>query len=230
MDEVDKYLEALGFGANTVAALSSAIENIAYNAMVYAYELPKTISEIRAINPDAVLVVVGLDNPLENCSVAYNGVSVGVDKLMDGILALTDAYTLAYAILADNCTFVAAPNAANDLEGKSVDVVDYAQTLILDFEALLPNADGQEYIKDRIYNALRLSYNYLWGDANLDGKVNYLDAMIILQHSIDLPVNGGFICLPLCDVDCREGINYNDAVRVLQKSIDIIDKFEVELK
>lgn len=226
MDEVEAYVEAFGFGTNTAKALTAAIENVAFNSLVYAYKLPKTIAEIRAINEDAVLVVVGLDNPLEGATVSHNSRTVGIDKLTDAIVAVTDVYTLCYAVLASNCTFVAAPNAANDAEGTNITVENLVATMMDD--GLLPNAEGQKYIQTRIYESLRITNGYLWGDANLDGEVTYKDAMIILQYSVELPVGGGFIFLPVCDVDGQAGITYRDAMRVLQKSVNLIDKFEVE--
>lgn len=228
MDEVAAYVKALGFGDGTAKALIAAIENIAFNSLAYAYKLPATISAIRDINEDAVVVVVGLDNPLENCSVSYNGKSVGVDKLMDSVLALTDLYSLCYAVLASNCIVVDRVNAPNDVEDQTVDVTDFVTLATREFDTLLPNAEGQEYIKTRIYDALRIKIGYLWGDANLDGKVNYLDALIICQYSIDLPVTGGFIYLPVCDVSDDNKYGYLDALYICQKSIDIIEKFPVE--
>lgn len=226
MNEMNLYIEALGFTGFTADTLVAAVETIAFNSLAYAYCLPKTIAAIREINEDAVLVVVGLDNALENAVVSHGERTLGIDKLMDGIVALTDLYTLCYAILASNCTFVAAPNAANDAEGSVITVNNLASTML--GNGLLPNAEGQKYIQKRIYEALNVSYGFLWGDANLDAVVDYKDAMIILQYSIDLPVHGDFIYLPVCNVDGQNGLNYRDSMRVLQKSIKLIDKFEVE--
>ena len=226
LNEVEKYVVAMGAGTATAKALAAAIESITYNALVYAWELPATIAEIRAINEDAVLVVVGLDNPLENCTASYKDLSVGIDKLTDAVMEQTNAYTLAYAMLAGNCTFVAAPNAANDAEGKELTLDNLVATVM--GKGLLPNAKGQEYIKDRILNALNVSYDYLMGDANLDGVVDYVDAMIVLQYHVGVDVAGGFIYEPVCDVDGAFGIDYVDAQYILQKHVDVIDKFPVE--
>ena len=84
------------------------------------------------------------------------------------------------------------------------------------------------YIKNEIMDALNVSYGFLWGDANLDKKANYEDSLIICQYSIDLPVSGGFIYLPVCDVTGDGKANYQDALDVCRKSIQLIDKFEVE--
>ena len=226
LNEVQKYVDALGLPTYSAKALAVAIENMAYNALAYAYAMPKTIAAIRAINEDAVLVVVGLDNPLEDVVVSHGDKSLSLDILSKAVVALTDIYSLAYAILANNCTFVSAPNARNDIEGTTITKDNLVATLLN--PGLIPNAEGQKYTQERIYNALNVEYGFLLGDADLDGKVTYHDALIILQYSIELPVMNGFIYLPVCEVDGIDGISYNDALNVLRKSIDLIDKFPVE--
>ena len=228
LDEAAKYIEAMGVGAAAAEGFLAAAECIAYNALVYAYELPKTVAEIRAINPDAVLVVVGLDNPMEETSITLGELTIPMDLLTDAIVETTNVLTLAYAILAGNCTFVAAPEAANDAEGINLNVDNLANTLLREMETFLPNAEGQAYIQEQIYNALNVSYNYLWGDANLDGTVDYIDAMIVLQHHVKLPVAGDFIYMPVCDVNGVDGVDYVDAMFILQHHVKLIDKFPVE--
>lgn len=226
VDEIVKYIDAMGVSKEIAKGLTNAIENYIYNAMAYAYFLPKTISAIRDINEDAVLVVVGLDNPLEDVVVSHNTRSLGLDALSSALVALTDVYSTAYAMLANNCTYVAAPNARNDFEGSEITVDNIVS--IMDVDAMYPNAKGAAYIKNEIMDALNVSYGFLWGDANLDKKANYEDSLIICQYSIDLPVSGGFIYLPVCDVTGDGKANYQDALDVCRKSIQLIDKFEVE--
>ena len=226
MDEIELYIEAMGFSATTANALTTSVENVAFNALAYAYAMPKTIAAIREINEDAVLVVVGLDNPMENVTVTAGGKTLGLDALTSAVVALTDIYSLAYAILANNCTFVAAPNARNDFEGSEITKDNVVSSLLN--PGLLPNAKGQEYIKNEILDALNVSYGFLLGDANLDGKVNYLDALIVCQYSIDLPVTGDFIYLPVSNVTNDAKYNYLDGLYICQKSIDLIDKFPIE--
>lgn len=226
MDEIEVYVEAIGFSGKTASALTRAIQNYIYNSMAYAYLLPQTIAEIRSVNEDAVLVVVGLDNPLEDVKVSHNTRSLGLDLLSSAVVALTDVYTLAYAMLANNCTYVAAPNARNDLEGTNITVDNLLEVILSDGYA--PNAEGQAYICEEIMDALTVSYGFLWGDANLDRKVNYEDSLIVCQYSVALPVCGDFIYLPVCDVTGDGKYNYEDALSICQKSVQLIDKFEVE--
>ena len=174
------------------------------------------------------MAVVGLDNPMENVVIKHNSVSLNVDKIFDAILATSDLYSLGYAMLTGNCIFVAAPAAENPLEKDTVEITDIASVILGDFESLIPNANGQKYIQEQIYNALNITHGYKWGDANLDGVVDFVDAKIILQYYVGVPVGGGKIFLPVCDVDGVEGVDFVDAKYVLQHFVKLIDKFPVE--
>lgn len=71
----------------------------------------------------------------------------------------------------------------------------------------------------------------LWGDANRDGRVNYKDAILILQWStgrIAAEEKYDRIHLCVCDVNGDGNINYKDAVLVLQRATGRITKFPVE--
>ena len=58
------------------------------------------------------------------------------------------------------------------------------------------------------------------GDANLDGKADYQDALAVLQMSIDLkPILP--IHLLLCDLDGNGQLTYNDALLILRTSIGL---------
>lgn len=228
VDEIIKYVEALGLSGEALLNFCAAVEALAYNSLVYAYELPKTVAEIRAINPDAVLVVVGLDNPLENASVKLgDALNIPLDKLTDAIVEVSNVYTLAYAMITGDCTFVAAPNAANDAEGTLMQDEDLAKAVLRDLDTLLPNAEGQKYIQERIYNALNVSYNYLWGDVNLDAVVDYMDAVQMLRYDVGL-IGEDEVYMPVFDVTADAEYDYQDAVAVLRYDVGLITKFPVE--
>ena len=226
MEEIEEYAAACGFAPETYEALTASIESIAFNTLAYMYELPNTIEAIREINPNAVLVVVGLDNPLEAVVASHDGYEVSLHELSTAIVALTDVYTLTYAMIAQNCTFVSAPCARNDFEGTVITEENFLETLLS--EGLLPNAQGQKYIQERIYNALNVSYGFLWGDANLDGQVTYVDALMILRDAVGLENGDGIYYLPVCDVDGIAGIAYTDALMVLRRAVGLDDIFPVE--
>ena len=224
-EEIQKWIVAVDIPENIAKGLTNAVENYIYNAMAYAYCLPKTVSEIRAINEDAVLVVVGLDNPLENVTVSHNTRSLGLDLLSTALVALTDVYTLGYAMLANNCTFVAAPNARNDFEGADVTVDNILG--LLDLEALAPNAEGLKYITTEILNALNVSWGFKWGDVNLDGVADYQDSVAMLRYDVGL-LNEADLYMNVFDVTADGLEDYQDAVSVLRYDVGLITEFPAE--
>lgn len=225
MDEVAKYIEAMGIEGTMAKGLTNVIESYMYNSMAYIYCLPKTIAEIRAINEDAVLVVVGLDNPLENVKITHNTRTIGLDILSTALVALTDVYTTGYAMLANNCTYVAAPNARNDFEGTEITVKNLMS--VMSFEDMAPNAKGAEYIKNQIMDALNVSYGFAWGDVNLDAKVNYMDSIDMLRYDVGL-ITENDLYMPVFDVNADNVYSYMDAVDVLRYDVGLITKFPAE--
>ena len=62
------------------------------------------------------------------------------------------------------------------------------------------------------------------GDADGNGKINYVDALLILRHSIGLEELSE-ATVALCDVDKNGKLNYVDALMVLRYSIGLIEHF-----
>jgi len=69
----------------------------------------------------------------------------------------------------------------------------------------------------------------LYGDADGSGKVDYLDAMTVLQHSVGLITLEGDL-LAACDVDGSGKVDYLDAMTILQKAVGLVELFPVEME
>ena len=107
-----------------------------------------------------------------------------------------------------------------------------ALQLIMEFmvnkgATLNPSANGHAYITEQILNALTIDVVGLLGDVNNDGKVNAVDARLILQYSVKL-VNAEDLELGVADVNGDGAVNAVDARLVLQYSVKLIDKFPAE--
>ena len=61
------------------------------------------------------------------------------------------------------------------------------------------------------------------GDADGDGVVNYVDAMLVLRNSVGL-VNLSDAAITRCDVDGKKGLSYMDAMLILRYSVGLITK------
>ena len=63
----------------------------------------------------------------------------------------------------------------------------------------------------------------LRGDADGNGKVNYMDAMLVLRHSVGLEALSDD-AIARCDVDGKDGLSYMDAMLILRYSVGLITK------
>ena len=64
----------------------------------------------------------------------------------------------------------------------------------------------------------------LKGDADGNGEVNYMDALLVLRHSVGLE-NLNKDAVKLCDVDKSGKLSYMDALMILRFSVGLITEF-----
>lgn len=58
------------------------------------------------------------------------------------------------------------------------------------------------------------------GDADGNGEINYMDALLVLRHSVGLEELSDAI-VSLCDVDRNGELNYMDALLILRHSVGL---------
>jgi len=64
----------------------------------------------------------------------------------------------------------------------------------------------------------------LQGDADGNGEVNYMDALLVLRHSVGLEELSKDT-VELCDVDNTGALSYMDALLILRYSVGLITEF-----
>ena len=147
-----------GLSADWNAKVVSIVEGIAYAATEYATQLPKLIAEIRAVNTDAVIVVVGQYNPMAGVTLDVGGAAIDVTKYIDGFVAGVAAHGIGYALITGEAIFVNAPEVATSNTDMSWTEDDLVFDLVLTgFESLYPSAAGDTYIANQILAALNIS-------------------------------------------------------------------------
>ena len=189
LNDIKEYLVENGASEDDAALAAAAVEAYAYSAASYAYNMPKLVEAVRAINADAVVVMVGMYNPLENISINLKGINVGIGEYLDYLVDLVAVHGLGYAMLTQNAIYVNAPAVETEYEaaGKSntmdaVALFDYIATNGAEMNA--SNA-GDEYIKEQILNALTIDYRgiyRLWGDTRFETAIKVADEMKYLNN------------------------------------------------
>lgn len=214
---IDNGMDGQLMGVPLRDALVTVAESLAFDTLAYINELPRLIDDIREINGNAQIVVVGMDNPMESSTLSLGAdekieLGVYVDQLINNM----DNASQAVAIEKENTVFVSAPDALNKNDNKELT----ENALILSYingikSQAIPDEKGQAYIRNQIIKSMRKM-----GDVNSDGQVNYNDALVILRASINLVTLSEEDML-FADVDGKDGISYNDALKILRASIGL---------
>lgn len=200
------------------AMLFGLVENYAYSAVGFALNYNDTINAIHAINPEAEVALIGVYNPFDG--MVIEGIDIG--SYVDYIVALINFDLYSYALLTDNTTFIDIPETETILEAaeeSEEDVILYLLAILTG--ELAPSADGHEYIKDQILDAIKIEG--LLGDVNLDGKVDAKDATQILRKVnlktsvwTNLEGKGIEVRDQIADVDKDGKVDAKDATQILR--------------
>lgn len=207
--------ENIPFLGSKVEALVTAAESFAYGTLVYANVLPQVLDQIHALNPDAIVVVVGMDNPLSGAAINLSsGEPMDLGGFIGKLIGMTDRCAQTAAISRPYVRFVSAPNAENPNDNAALSETQLIRTYLrgVDKKAL-PTEAGHAYLAERVQTAFRKM-----GDVDCDGSVSYNDALLALRASIgmhELDADSEFVA----DVDGMEGLSYNDALKILRASI-----------
>lgn len=209
--------------------MALAVESYAFSYMVHLATYAAAVEEIHAINPEALVVLVGMYNPMNGVIVDLGESQVDLGEYLRYLVDLSNVYSLSYAILADETIFVDAPAVETNSTGRVVSVVNFVAELVYSenaLEAYNPTEAGYEYIKEQILKALNPSFvaTGLLGDADNNGEVDYIDAMLILQYHTGVAEESE-LNLCCCDVDKSGEVDYIDAMMVLQYHTGVITEF-----
>ena len=173
--------------------LMLAVESYAYAAADYAFNYPVLMEEIREINPDALIVSVGMSNSVADIELDLSGITeiegyeFDLGEYIEYLVTAVNGEAKAYAMLNENVAYVHAPD---------VDIVadedDYDDVLVFigqiasedGFADLIASEEGNEYIKDQIYEALNITHGLRLGDVDLDGDVDWADLAMMYDHTM----------------------------------------------
>ncbi|MBE6608660.1 MAG: hypothetical protein E7633_08920 [Ruminococcaceae bacterium] len=222
--------EMMGMPVSELAVI--AVESYAYSCVAYAVNLPMIANEIAEINPEALVILIGMYNPLEGVVIDLGETKLDISDYLGYLAKAAGLESLIYAIVTGDATYVSAPDVDTKLDSEALDILDIINEFAINQgENLDPSADGHEYIKNQILEALNVTEEevILLGDANNDGEVNAIDAMYILQYDAEL-IDAEEINLELADVNGDGKVNSIDAMYVLRYDAELIEKFPAEDK
>ena len=159
VDELSKE-----YDAQTVADIVEQVERVLYAFVAYGFENAKAVQEIKAINGDAVIVMLGMYNPLQGLTVDVDGTIVDVSNMCANLMIASDVNNLIFAMTSGGVVFVEISQAEAKgfapivLDTSDVDAAMGQVADILDnMNSMCANANGHEYIYQQILDALEIT-------------------------------------------------------------------------
>ena len=210
---------------NPAQLMTDIVEAYAYGFAGFSTNYTEVLNAIHEINPDAQVVVVGMFNPID--AAAFEDVALG--EYVDYFIELSNQMFAIYAMVTPNTTFVEVPDTTTDADDVT-DITEYALALagvmpfMYSYDKYLPNANGQEYIKDQILGAMEIEKKgHINGDVNRDGQVDGRDSILLQQYLAKWDVT---IDADAADVTGDGKIDGRDSILLQQ----YLAKWDVELK
>ncbi len=160
MNSIDSEIRSLDETVLNIA------ENLAYACVAYTVDTSKAVSAIKAINPDATLLVLGMYNPLKGLRIANNGTEIDVGEYFENVIDATNLYYLALA--ASNKDFAFVDVSSAEIDGFSDDTALSTSEMTLQnltgfaidaLNKMNANAAGHEYIKEQILESFVCDYS-----------------------------------------------------------------------
>ena len=138
---------------------NDAIEAYAYSVVQYAVELPELVNEIHAANEDALIILIGMYNPLNGVTIDLGGsVTLKMDEYMDYLVMGAGIYGAAYSLLSGNSIYVDASEVQTENTKTVYGIRDLMELVTSNYAALYPSAAGDAYIASKIIEALDITY------------------------------------------------------------------------
>ena len=217
VEEAKAALADGGLPADAAAAFTAIIEALPYTLVEYAANYHKVAEEIHAINEDALVVLVGMYNPLEGAVLDMDGEEFAVGEYLDGFVELSNLHLTACAMLSENTIFVEAEEVETwaEQEAGTTNALEFVLELLdTESDMLHPSDLGHDYIKEQILGALVIEgepWEGLSGDVNLDGVVDTTDAQAIFNYFMGVEPNPEMIEIRNADINGDGYIDTSDA-------------------
>ena len=216
--------------ANEVPAIASAVilavESYVYSYVTYMTTYAAVIEGIYAINPDAAVLMVSMSNPFDGVVLSVGDAKIDLGTYLQKLVEVTNLYTASYALVSTDAVYVEASEAENAGDGIYTAEQFLSQILFYGTVAFNPTEAGYTYIAEQILGSLIINIDAVPGDVNGDGEIDNIDAMLILQYTVEI-ISEDDLNVAAADVNGDGVVDNIDAMLVLQYTVEIIDKFPV---
>lgn len=151
------------YGASNADLMADLLEVLLYECVVYNMETIEAVKEIRKLNPDAVILVPGLYDPLQRLVVKYAKPDGSVSEFVVGewiadMVKFSNVYLLMHTKDMENVAFVdvsgTVSNGFDPIELSSGNMVGPLGKILYKTQDQRANAEGHQYLYEQLKNAL----------------------------------------------------------------------------
>ncbi|MBR2422150.1 MAG: cell wall-binding repeat-containing protein [Oscillospiraceae bacterium] len=157
--EIQKIIDELvvEITGSSSAKISNAMNAFAFSFVSYIYGINEIIDVIHDINSDALLLVVGMYNPLEGVVFEMAGIKLDISNSLDDLVMASNSHVAGYCESVENTVFVNAPEVATINTKTNMGLKEMAALLGNGCADFNPSDAGHTYIKDQMMDALVIS-------------------------------------------------------------------------
>ena len=147
-------------GAKNAKTVAETLEGMLFQCVVYNTETIKAVKEIRKLNSDAVILVLGLYNPYRGLKATYQGSTFDISGWVDEVIKLSNVHLLKNTASMKSVKFVDVTGVkvkgfgSVTLTDDSTGAQQLAMKLIRDKESQYADAEGHKYLSQQIVKAL----------------------------------------------------------------------------
>ena len=137
-----------------------AVASYAYEYVAHLIEYVQVLETIAEINPDALVISVGMNNALSDVVLTLDEEEIALGEYIQYVVDAANLEAFVYVLVTGNAIYVDAPAVETEFDAEeSADVMDFILNLIDEEsrEVLLATDDGHEYIKEQILGALTIT-------------------------------------------------------------------------
>ena len=150
------------FGKSNAEKISQVLECMLYECTVYCHETMNAVKAIRSQNGSAVILVVGLYNPLRNLSLTAEGQTIYIGDMVNDMIQVCNAYLLKQTASMKNTAFIDVSKAStNGFSNVTLDLNDSNAIsgkllpILTDVDKQYANKSGHAFIAEQVKNATK---------------------------------------------------------------------------
>ena len=162
--------------------ISNALNAFAFSFVSYIYGMNELIDTVHAINPEALVLVVGMNNPLDGVIFEMAGIKLDISDYLDDLVKVVNGHISGYGAAIENVVFVNAPDVATVNTNTQFGLAEMIDLLDDNCAVFNPSEEGNIYIKDQIMKSLVITAPSLDGVTRLAGDSRYETSFAIANE------------------------------------------------